>query len=192
MKSLNDYIVEKQQINEAGLRDTLFGEIVMKLLGTGLDWIKGSASWVADTLKQGFAGAWGHAKNLNEKAWENVFTRWHYKGDIPTNEQTMAKVVKENILVHQKMQDRIKACDDFYEACVAAGNDNDSALAMYINYCIMSIIPAMTEDGTSDEEKNIGKKKLDELKKKYPKIYKEEYNKFKKQFKKDNKKTNKK
>ena len=45
MKRLNDYINEKQ-INEAGLRDTLFGEIVMKLLNTGLDWIQKSASWV--------------------------------------------------------------------------------------------------------------------------------------------------
>ena len=69
MKRLNDYIIEKQQINEAGLRDTLFGEIVMKLLGTGLDWIGKGVGWIADSLKGAAAEGWKSFSGINDDAW---------------------------------------------------------------------------------------------------------------------------
>ena len=43
MKTLKDFIKESQEINES-----LFGDIVRKLLDTSLSWIGSSAKWVAD------------------------------------------------------------------------------------------------------------------------------------------------
>ena len=51
VKELKDFIKESQEINES-----LLGDIIRKLLDTGLSWIEGSVKWIAnksaDVLKK--------------------------------------------------------------------------------------------------------------------------------------------
>ena len=88
MKRLNDYILEQQNtcpdyfINESGLRDTLFGSIVMKLLDTGLSWIEKGVGWMADTLKEAAAGAWDSLKGVSKKTLNSAMEQVRSRGKI--------------------------------------------------------------------------------------------------------------
>lgn len=53
MKTLKDFIKESQEINEG-----LFGDIVRKLLDTGLSWIGSSAKFIADQAVNATAEIW--------------------------------------------------------------------------------------------------------------------------------------
>ena len=53
MKTLKDFIKESQEINEG-----LFGDIIRKLLDTGLSWIEGSVKWIADKSVDAVSEVW--------------------------------------------------------------------------------------------------------------------------------------
>ena len=53
MKTLKDFIKESQEINES-----LFGDIVRKLLDTGLSWISGSIKWIANKSADAVSDIW--------------------------------------------------------------------------------------------------------------------------------------
>ena len=53
MKTLKDFIKESQEINES-----LFGDIVRKLLDTGLSWISGSVKWIANKSADAVSDIW--------------------------------------------------------------------------------------------------------------------------------------
>ena len=53
MKTLKDFIKESQEINES-----LFGDIVRKLLDTGLSWISGSVKWIANKSADVVSDIW--------------------------------------------------------------------------------------------------------------------------------------
>ena len=53
MKTLKDFIRESQEINES-----LFGDIVRKLLDTGLSWISGSVKWIANKSADAVSDIW--------------------------------------------------------------------------------------------------------------------------------------
>lgn len=91
MKQLKDYIIEHQQINETGLRDTLFGEIVMKVLGTGLDWIGKGTGWLADSFKEALAGGFNALKDAGDKTFTSFVNKHHiHKAEMPKNEKDLA------------------------------------------------------------------------------------------------------
>ncbi len=64
MKTLKDFIKESQEINEG-----LFGDIVRKLLDTGLSWIGSSAKFIADQAVNATAEIW----KTNKEAFVNVY-----------------------------------------------------------------------------------------------------------------------
>lgn len=119
MKRLNDYIIEKQQINEAGLRDTLFGEIVMKLLGTGLDWIGKGVGWIADSLKGAAAEGWKSFSGINDDAWFGWRKRSHYNGDMPKNEKEFIQFINDYYIsntdesIESRYETLIEMCRQF-------------------------------------------------------------------------------
>ena len=53
MKSLTQFIKESQEIHES-----LFGDIVRKLLDTGLSWIEGSVKWIANKSTDAVGEIW--------------------------------------------------------------------------------------------------------------------------------------
>lgn len=53
MKTLKDFIKESQEINEG-----LFGDIIRKLLDTGLSWIEGSVKWIANKSADAVGEVW--------------------------------------------------------------------------------------------------------------------------------------
>ena len=59
MKSLTQFIKESQHINEG-----LLGDIVRKLLDTGLSWIGGSVKWIADKMADSVSGIWKTHKDV--------------------------------------------------------------------------------------------------------------------------------
>lgn len=89
MKTLKDFIKESQEINES-----LFGDIVRKLLDTGLSWIGSSAKFIADQVVNATAEIW----KTNKQAFIDIysdFRRSHpeYKDILPariSNQQDMA------------------------------------------------------------------------------------------------------
>lgn len=64
MKTLKDFIKESQEINES-----LFGDIVRKLLDTGLSWIGSSAKFIADQAVNATAEIW----KTNKQAFIDVY-----------------------------------------------------------------------------------------------------------------------
>lgn len=53
MKTLKDFIKESQEINES-----LLGDIIRKLLDTGLSWISGSVKWIANKSADAISDIW--------------------------------------------------------------------------------------------------------------------------------------
>ena len=79
MKTLKDFIKESQEINEG-----LFGDIVRKLLDTGLSWIGSSAKFIADQAVNATAEIWKTNKQAFIDTYKD-FRRSHpeYKDILP-------------------------------------------------------------------------------------------------------------
>lgn len=89
MKTLKDFIKESQEINEG-----LFGDIVRKLLDTGLSWIGSSAKFIADQAVNATAEIWKTNKGAFIDVYKD-FRRSHpeYNDILPariSNQQDMA------------------------------------------------------------------------------------------------------
>ena len=170
MKRLNDYIIEKQQINEAGLRDTLFGEIVMKILGTGLEWITKGVGWIADTMKEGISGAWQGVKGLGQNVWTEVCKDMGYRGKLPTSEKDYARF-QQYLLEPKDTKERLKRCTDFYNSLIKHGVDKDKAAEILAHITGTSALPVIFDDNANDNDKQIAKEYLENLKRLHPKEY---------------------
>lgn len=59
MKSLTQFIKESQEIHES-----LIGDVVRKLLDTGLSWIEGSVKWIANKSTDAISGIWKTHKGI--------------------------------------------------------------------------------------------------------------------------------
>lgn len=130
MKQLKDYIIEHQQINETGLRDTLFGEIVMKILGTGLDWIGKAGGWVADSLKGAVSTGWNTLGNLSKDTWYNWAKAHGYSNfKYPNNEKAFMKFVNDRFVSNtdDSLDDRLDAILDL---CKRANGNGDTYAQM--------------------------------------------------------------
>lgn len=179
MKRLNDYINEKQ-INEAGLRDTLFGEIVMKLLNTGLDWISKSASWVANSMKDSVSEAWKSAKILPQSGWNKLREeQGGYTGPVPTNDKEFNKFI-EWCLAPKDIKERVNRAKLFYSTF--DGVKRDQVDNIYVHLIIMGVTPVMNDDEASNSDKEFAKKILKETKAKFGQTFDKAFEPWKKEY----------
>lgn len=132
MKQLKDYIYERQEINEAGLRDTLFGEIVMKILGTGLDWIGKAGAWLADSVKGAVHEGWSSFKSVSNEAWLRYCRETGYNGRMPKNEKEFATMMTKMANSDETLANKIK----FYENMISITNDVDLAITYICTACL--------------------------------------------------------
>jgi hypothetical protein len=180
MKRLNDYINEKQQINEAGLRDTLFGEIVMKLLNTGLDWIQKGASWVANSMKDSVSEAWKSARMLPRSAWTRLSEEHGgYTGPVPTNDKEFNKFI-EWCLAPKDIKERVNRAKLFYSSF--EGTKQDQVDNIYVNLIIMAVTPVMNDDKASKSDKEFANKILKETKSKFGQTFDKAFEPWEKEY----------
>lgn len=171
MKQLKDYIYERQEINEAGLRDTLFGEIVMKILGTGLDWIGKAGAWLADSVKGAVHEGWNSFKSVSNDVWLRYCRETGYSGRMPKSEKEFAVMMTKMANSDQSLKDKVK----FYENMISITNDVDLAIT-YI--CTACLYEASKDDATVEDVeesidvvKNLQKKYGNKAKKETAKVF---------------------
>lgn len=171
MKQLKDYIYERQEINEAGLRDTLFGEIVMKILGTGLDWIGKAGAWLADSVKGAVHEGWNSFKSVSNDVWLRYCRETGYNGRMPKSEKEFAVMMTKMANSDQSLKDKVK----FYENMISITNDVDLAIT-YI--CTACLYEASKDDATVEDVeesiavvKNLQKKYGNKAKKETAKVF---------------------
>ena len=87
MKTLKDFIKESQEINES-----LFGDIVRKLLDTGLSWISGSVKWIANKSADAISDIWKTHRDVLTNTYSD-FRRSHpeYNKSLPRTLNTPAE-----------------------------------------------------------------------------------------------------
>lgn len=128
MKRLNDYIVEKQQINEG----SLIGDIIRKLLDTTLSWIGSAAKWVADTCKEAAAEGWNTFKNTNEKLWLEYCKETGYNGPKPKNEREFNELLAKRYFSKESFND--DAFKDFKTHAKLLGMNKDATALSLCGY----------------------------------------------------------
>lgn len=181
MKRLNDYINEKQQINEAGLRDTLFGEIVMKLLSTGLDWISKSASWVANSMKDSVAEAWKSARYLPHSGWAKLREEHGgYDGPVPTTDKEFNKFI-EWCLSPKDIKERVNRAKLFYSTFKDVKRDQVDNI--YVQLIIMAVTPVINDSKATSADKDFAKKVLNETKTKFGQTFDKAFEPWEKEYK---------
>ena len=87
MKTLKDFIKESQEINES-----LLGDIIRKLLDTGLSWIEGSVKWIANKSADAFGDIWKTHRDVLINTYSD-FRRSHpeYNKSLPRTINTPAE-----------------------------------------------------------------------------------------------------
>lgn len=148
MKQLKDYIIEHQQINETGLRDTLFGEIVMKLLGTGLDWIGKGTGWLADSFKEALSSGFSAVKGAGSKAFTTFTTKHHIRDvEMPKNEKDLAGFFDK--ILH----DEQKSYEDKYDIFIDWGKEFKDLNSACVYICKLQLENAGKKDITEEKLK---------------------------------------
>ena len=95
MKSLKQFIKESQEIHES-----LFGDIVRKLLDTGLSWIEGSVKWIANKSAEAVGEVWKTHRDVLTTTYSD-FRRAHpeYKF-LPETVKTPEEYTELNISIY--------------------------------------------------------------------------------------------
>ena len=150
MKTLKDFIKESQEINES-----LFGDIVRKLLDTGLSWISGSIKWIANKSADAFADIWKTHRDVLLNTYSE-FRRSHpdYKPlfkNPKTPEEYTANMM--NIFLDEKRSadDKIKTANKFIKNTRDNGSgtsiEKGNTIAMLTAQCYVGIAhnPKATE-----------------------------------------------
>lgn len=95
MKTLKDFIKESQEINEG-----LFGDIVRKLLDTGLSWIGSSVKWIADKSADVVGEVWKTHKDTLRDVYSD-FRRTHPQYSfLPETPKTSDESTLDDILIY--------------------------------------------------------------------------------------------
>ena len=160
MKSLKQFIKESQEIHES-----LVGDVVRKLLDTGLSWIEGSAKWVAEHIAKVTAELWDTAKNLTDKEWDILRRRSGYGGyGAPRDEYEYAKIMA-GLHRGKNYSERIKNINDIIdELDHKSGNNSNWVVVMRVEQ-MKEAFNTLNDPKASDEDKKDAKHSLDLIKK---------------------------
>lgn len=174
MKRLNDYILEQQQehpeyfINESGLRDTLFGSIVMKLLDTGLGWIEKGVGWMADTLKDAAAGAWDSLKGVSKKTVNAVMEEVRRRGKVDKNQKDPLSAY---VYGGETPEERAKRAKEVQDIMKEQGMDDGQSTEWLVRQLGPTLLITKYDMRARKADRAKAEKLLEEMKTKYPKLY---------------------
>ena len=159
MKSLKQFIKESQYIDES-----LLGDIVRKLLDTGLSWIEGSAKWVADHVVKTTAELWNTTKHISDKGWDILRMRSGYGGyGAPRDIYEYAKIMG-GLHKGKDLDDELKYIDETFKKLKSEfGNDDDWVKNIHAER-MQAYFKALSNPKTPDEEKEKALKELNHIK----------------------------
>ena len=92
MKSLKQFIKESQYIDES-----LFGDIVRKLLDTGLSWIEGSVKWIANKSTDAVGEVWKTHRDVLTTAYSDFRRTYPQYKFLPETPKTPEEYGLANI-----------------------------------------------------------------------------------------------
>ena len=161
MKSLTQFIKESQHIDES-----LFGDIVRKLLDTGLSWLEGSAKWVADHIVKTTAELWDTTKNVTEKGWERLRLRSGYKGHGAPRDEYEYSQLMSGLHRERNFYKRNEYIDDTFDGLENEFGGKDNWVAHWYEQRMKSCFICLSDPDSTDKEKEDAKKILNDIIKK--------------------------
>ena len=161
MKSLKQFIKESQYIDES-----LFGDIVRKLLDTGLSWIEGSAKWVADHVVKTTAELWDTSKHITDRGWDILRTRSGYGGyGAPRDEYEYARMMA-GLQRERDFNKRLKYIDDTFDGLEGEFGNKSEWAAHWYEQRMKAAFITLSDPTAPDKDKEMAKKILDDIKRK--------------------------
>ena len=104
MKSLKQFIKESQEIHES-----LFGDIVRKLLDTGLSWIEGSVKWIANKSTDAVGEIWKTHRDILGTTYSDFRRTYPQYNFLPETPKSVTEYAQSDILIFY--DERISADD---------------------------------------------------------------------------------
>lgn len=173
MKSLKQFIKESQYIDES-----LIGDIVRKLLDTGLSWIEGSAKWVADHIVKTTAELWDTTKHITDKGWDRLWERSGYRGyGAPRNEYEYARMMA-GLQRERDFNKRLKYIDDTFDGLEGEFGNKSEWAAHWYEQRMKAAFITLSDPTAPDKDKEMAKKILDDIKRKIKKDETGKYDKY--------------
>ena len=173
MKSLTQFIKEAQEIHES-----LIGDVVRKLLDTGLSWIEGSAKWVADHIVKTTAELWDTSKHITDRGWGILRSRSGYGGyGAPRDEYEYAKIMA-GLQKEKDFNKRLKYIDDTFNELKREFGNNSNWAAHFYEQKMKAAFITLSDPAATDEDKEDAKKILDDIKRKVEKNETGKYDKY--------------
>ena len=173
MKTLKDFIKESQEINES-----LFGDIVRKLLDTSLSWIGSSAKWVADHVVKTTAELWNTTKHITDKGWDRLRFRSGYGGyGAPRDEYEYAKIMA-GLQKEKDFNKRLKYIDDTFNELKHEFGSNYNWASHFYEQRMKAAFITLSDPTATDEDKEDAKKILDDIKRKVERNETSKYDKY--------------
>ena len=151
MKSLKQFIKESQEINES-----LVGDIIRKLLDTGLSWIEGSVKWIANKSTDAVGEIWKTHKDVLTTTYSDFRRTYPQYKFLPETIKTPEEYAEFNIAIY--FNDNIPADDKIKRANTLITNLKkrkggkpgavESQIAIETSQCYVGIIknPNATAD----------------------------------------------
>ena len=152
MKSLKQFIKESQEINES-----LVGDIIRKLLDTGLSWIEGSVKWIANKSTEAISDIWKTHRDVLINTYSD-FRRSHpeYNKSLPRTLNTPAEFSAGLINV---FYDKNKSADHKIELATklikntidnGSSEEKGNSIAMIATDCYLGI--SRSPEATADDK----------------------------------------
>ena len=95
MKSLKQFIKESQEIHES-----LIGDIVRKLLDTGLSWIEGSVKWIANKSTDAVGEIWKTHRDVLTTTYSDFRRTYPQYKFLPETVKTPEEYAELNIAIY--------------------------------------------------------------------------------------------
>ena len=157
MKTLKDFIKESQEINES-----LLGDIIRKLLDTGLSWIEGSVKWIANKSADAVGDIWKTHRDVLINTYSD-FRRSHpeYTKSLPRTVNTPGEFSVGLISIfyddNKSADHKIELATKLIKNTINGGSSDEkgNSIAMITTDCYIGITksPKATADDKAKAKK---------------------------------------
>ena len=163
MKSLKQFIKESQEINEG-----LLGDIIRKLLDTGLSWIEGSVKWIANKSTDAVGEIWKTHRDVLTTTYSD-FRRSHpeYNKSLPrtinTPEEFSVGLISIFYDDNKSADHKIELATKLIKNTINGGSSDEkgNSIAMIATDCYVGITKSPK---ATDADKTKAKKFLQNIK----------------------------